>query len=196
MKTIRLLGLLAATFISTVVVAQVDVVPRFGVHASGLDAKLTDFKTEASTGWNAGLDLQLGRGMIFLQPGAHYYRYNADLTRAPELEDAFELKGQTTISQIKTPVNLGLRLTGEGGLLDIYATGGVVPTFLMGVRETDAFAFNESDLNAFTWGASVGAGVNLWFLNLDMRYEWGISDFLVDSNAKNNVFTAAVGIRL
>jgi len=175
--------------------AQIDVIPRFGVNASGLDAKLTDFETEANTGWNAGVDLQLGQGMIFLQPGAHYYRFDADLTSNPDIEDALELKGKTTINQIKTPVNLGVRLTGDGGLLDIYATGGVTPTFLMGVRESDEFAFDESNLNEITWGANVGAGVNLWFLNLDMRYEWGLSDFFKDSNAKNNVFTAAVGIR-
>ncbi|NRB62417.1 MAG: outer membrane beta-barrel protein [Saprospiraceae bacterium] len=195
MRTNRLFGLLIACLFSTSLVAQIDIVPRFGVHASGLDAKLADFKTEASTGWNAGIDLQLGRGMVYLQPGAHYHRFNADLTSNPDIEGALELKGKTTISQIKTPLNLGVRLTGEDGLIDVYALGGVVPTFLMGVQESETFAFDEGDLNDFTWGTNVGLGLNVWFLNLDVRYEWGLTDFLVDSSAKNNVFTATVGVR-
>lgn len=193
MKKMFLLGLLLLALQS--VPAQVTFNPKVGVNASGLDARINDFKSEARAGWNAGFDLRIGDRMVFFQPGVHIHNMNAELSQEPALDDVSFLRDETTIQLVKFPLNLGLRLTGTNGLLNIYALGGITPTLLAGVRESSTLSLTESDINDFTYGANIGAGVDLLFLTLDVRYEIGLNDFYVDSPGKNNILTASVGIR-
>lgn len=175
--------------------AQVDFNPKIGVNASGLDARIKDFRTEARAGWNAGFDLRVGNDMFFFQPGVHIYNMNAELSQDPDLDDVSILRDETTIQLVKFPVNLGMRLTGGNGLINIYALGGITPTLLAGVRESSNIPLTEDDINDFNLGANVGAGVDLFFLTFDVRYEVGLKDFYTDASGKNNVLTASVGLR-
>jgi len=193
MKKLFLFSLLLFTVLS--LRAQVTFNPKIGVNASGLDARIDDFRSEARTGWNAGFDLRIGERMVFFQPGVHIYNMNAQLSQEPGLDDVNFLQDQTTIQLVKFPVNMGIRLTGTNGLLNIYALAGVTPTLLAGVRESSSFSLTEDDINDFTYGANIGAGVDLFFLSLDVRYEVGLNDFYSNSPGRNNILTANVGIR-
>ncbi|HKK77948.1 MAG TPA: outer membrane beta-barrel protein [Saprospiraceae bacterium] len=193
MKKLFLFSLLLFTVLS--LRAQVTFNPKIGVNASGLDARIDDFRSEARAGWNAGFDLRIGERMVFFQPGVHIYNMNAQLSQEPGLDDVNFLQDQTTIQLVKFPVNMGIRLTGTNGLLNIYALAGVTPTLLAGVRESSSFSLTEDDINDFTYGANIGAGVDLFFLSLDVRYEVGLNDFYSNSPGRNNILTANVGIR-
>jgi hypothetical protein len=193
MKRIILVVALIGTFLSTE--AQIEFNPKIGVNASGLDAKIKDFQSEARAGWNAGFDLRIGDEMLFFQPGVHIYNMNATLSQEPGLDDVSFLQDETTIQMIKFPMNLGLRLTGGDGLINIYALGGVTPSLLAGVKESSNFSLSEDDVNDFTMGANIGAGIDLFFLSFDLRYEIGLKDFYTNAEGKNNILTANVGIR-
>lgn len=193
MKKIVLVAVMLSTFFAAQ--AQIEFNPKIGVNASGLDASIKDFKTEARAGWNAGFDLRIGDEMLFFQPGVHIHNMNANLSTDPTLDDVNFFQDETTIQMVKFPLNLGLRLTGNDGLLNIYALGGITPTLLAGVKESETFSLTEDDINDFTYGANIGAGIDLFFLTFDIRYEIGLKDFYVDSPGKNNVLTANVGIR-
>jgi len=193
MKKLFLFSLLLFTVLS--LRAQVTFNPKIGVNVSGLDARIDDFRSEARAGWNAGFDLRIGERMVFFQPGVHIYNMTAQLSQEPGLDDVNFLQDQTTIQLVKFPVNMGIRLTGTNGLLNIYALAGVTPTLLAGVRESSSFSLTEDDINDFTYGANIGAGVDLFFLSLDVRYEVGLNDFYSNSPGRNNILTANVGIR-
>jgi len=175
--------------------AQVDFNPKIGVNASGLDAKIKDFRSEARAGWNAGFDLRVGNEMIFFQPGVHIYNINAELSQNPDLDDVSFLKDETTIQLVKFPIDLGIRLTGGNGLINIYAVGGITPTLLAGVKESSNIQLREDDINDFNLGANFGAGVDIFFLTFDVRYEIGLKDFYVDAPGRNNIISASVGLR-
>ncbi len=175
--------------------AQINFNPKIGVNASGLDANIRDFKTEARAGWNAGFDLRIGDQMVFFQPGVHIFNMNAALSQEPEFGDVSFLEDETTIQMVKFPANIGINLTGRDGFLNIYALAGVTPTLLAGVKESSNIDLTEEDINDFTMSANIGAGVDLFFLTFDVRYEMGLQDFFVDANGKNNMLTASVGLR-
>ena len=191
-KVLLSLSLLIAFFTTN---AQIEFNPKIGVNASGLDARIKDFETEARAGWNAGFDLRIGDQMIFFQPGVHIFNMNAELTQNPELNDVSFLRDETTIQMVKFPVNIGLNLTGRDGFLNVYALGGITPTLLAGVKESSNINLTESDINDFTLGANIGAGVDLFFLTFDVRYEMGLNDFFNDASGKNNILSASVGVR-
>lgn len=174
--------------------AQIRINPKVGVNSSALDTRLGDIMTEARAGWNAGLDFRIGHGLLYLNPGLHYYSYTAKLIKQPELPEGALLKDETRINSIKIPLNIGLNLTGEGGLLGIHAKGGITSTFVTSITEKPSFQLDKDDLNALTWGLNVGIGVDVLFLTADITYETGMTDFFKDSEGKNNVLSFSVGL--
>lgn len=195
MKQLRFLAFFTLLLTSISLTAQITVNPKIGANVSGIDAKLGDFDAEARAGWNAGLDLRLGDGFLYLQPGAHYYSYTARLIKDLDDPNDVQLKDETTIQNLKLPVNLGLRLLGNNDFLQIHARGGIVPTYTLGVKERSGFAFDKESLKDWTFGANVGAGVDILFLTVDLNYEIGLSDYFQNVEGKNNVLTLTAGIK-
>jgi hypothetical protein len=189
------LALLFAALFTAPALAQVRVNPKVGVNFSGVESKLNDITAEARVGWNAGLDLRVGEGVLFLQPGLHYYNFTAQLMKEVNSPQDVNLEEETTIQSLKAPVNIGWRLTGENGLLGIHLKGGVVPTYVLGVDEKENFAFDKDQLTNFTWGANAGVGVELLFLTLDANYEIGMTDFFANTEGANNVLTISLGMK-
>lgn len=183
--------------------SQVRFSPKVGVNASALDVKLEDINAEAEAraGWNAGLDLRLGDGAFFLAPGLHYYSFTTRIVNDLSNPSDLDFSKENTIQSLRAPINLGLRLTGDNGLLGIYAKGGITPAYVLNVTQKDEVSIPESpsvyldDLNRFTWGANVGAGIDLLFLTAELNYEIGLNDFFKNAEGKNNVLTFSVGLK-
>ena len=190
-----LFTLLAVAILSLPAMAQVKVNPKVGVNFSGVDAQLQDITANARVGWNAGLDLRIGNGFLFFYLGAHYYNYTARLIKDVEGPNDVKLEDETTIQNFKLPVNLGIRLTGDNGLIGLHVKGGVVPTMVLGVTEKQDFSFNKDDLNTFTMGANVGAGIDFLVFTLDANYEIGLNDFFKDAKGRNNMLTVSLGLK-
>jgi len=175
--------------------AQISVNPKVGVNLSALDTKIQDIDAEARAGWNAGFDLRVGKGVVFLNPGLHYYSVTARLFKEIESPDDVNLSEETTIQSVRVPVNIGIKLTGKGGLIGLHAKGGIVPAYVINVKERPSFDLDLEDLNRLTWGANVGLGLDVLFFTVDLNYEIGLSKFFKDSEGKNNMLTASVGIK-
>ena len=184
------------TFITVQVNAQMTLNPKVGVNISALDAKIQDLTAEARVGWNAGVDVRFGDGMCFFYPGVHYHSMSARLFKDVEDTEGVSLKDETTIQSVRVPLNLGVRLTGEGGLLNIQAKGGVTPSYVLGVQEREgSINFSKDDLTNLTWSANVGVGVDIWFLTADLSYDVGLTNFFNDAEGKNNMVTLSVGVK-
>lgn len=54
------------------------------------------------------------------------------------------------------------------------------------------------DIRSANWGIQAGAGVDLLLFTLDLRYEFGISDYSKDEGLtlKNNMFTVSLGLKI
>lgn len=177
--------------------AQVVVNPKVGFNASAVDANLKDIRADARYGWNAGVDFRIGEGLLFLKPGLHYYNFTANLFQDVNSPGDVPLKDETTIQSIKLPLNAGLRITGEGGLVGLHVHGGVTPSYILGVRERSIVPFTKDDLKDFTLGANFGVSADILFFTVDANYELGLSPFFNAASAKggNNVLTVSAGIR-
>ncbi len=188
--------LLSMAFLMTMGLANAQkVIPKVGVNVSAIEANLGDFDAEVRRGWNAGVDLRLGNGIIFLNPGLHYYSYTAELTDGINSPgDVIDME-ETTIRSLRAPLNLGIRITGTNGLFGVYAKGGVTPAYVLGVKRGDDISLEASDLNRFTMNASVGAGVDFLIFTADLTYDIGLDDFFADGGGANNMLTLGVGLK-
>jgi len=192
---ISLALLFVFSFVFAASAQSVKVSPQVGVNFSAVDAKIQDIRAESRVGWNAGLDLRIGERIVYLNPGLHYFNNTARLFKDVESPDEVNFEEETTIQSLKAPLNLGFRLTGDNGLLGIRVKGGVTPTYVMSVNEKDGFAFDKEDLNTFTWGANVGAGLDVLFFTLDVNYEIGLNDYFKEVEGSNNVLSLNLGLK-
>lgn len=175
--------------------AQVVFNPKVGFNVSAIDARLQDIRAEARYGWNAGVDLRVGDGLLFLRPGLHFYNFTANLFQDVNGPNDVPLKDETTIQSLKLPLNAGLRITGEGGLVGLHVHGGVTPSYILGVRERSTVPFVKDDLKDFTWGANFGLTADILLFTVDANYELGMTPFFDAATGKNNVLTLSVGMK-
>jgi hypothetical protein len=196
MKRINHLLLFAfALMLAAQLPAQVVVNPKVGVNFSGFKGDIKDFQAESRIGWNAGIDFRFGESAFYFTPGLHYYNFTAELQKNTNLQDNLRLEENTTIQSLRAPVNLGIRLTGEGGLMALHARGGVIPAYTLSVQEKENFDLTVEDLNRFNYSANVGLGLDVAIFTVDVNYEFGLSEPFKDSVEKPNFLTAAVGVK-
>jgi hypothetical protein len=175
--------------------AQFVFSPKIGVNASALEARIQDIQASARYGWNAGIDFQFGGQIAFVRPGIHYYDFTARLLQDIQRLEDVAIQEETTIQSVKVPLNGGLRLTGSGGIMGIQVHGGLTPSYVLGVKERNAFLFDRSDLKAITWGANFGVGVDFLVLTVEANYEMGLTPFFAQADGKNNILTVSAGLK-
>ena len=183
MKKIILAMVIMACFAS-----QINAQLRFGLKGGlnfanfkieqGASKKLT---YDNATGWQAGALLQVkipGLGLA-LQPELLYSVSKVDLDQK-----------ENGIHYFEVPVNLQMGL--DLKILRPYLQAG--PYFGYALK-SDGDQLKDN-INKFDWGVGLGAGLEVWKLQLDLRYSWGLQDVssMKDFEMKNNRFTVALGL--
>jgi len=182
MKKIFLAIVIMACFMSQIN-AQFKFGLKGGVNFENFAMKdaSNSLKFENSTGWQAGALLQIkipGVG-VALQPELLYTATNAKVDEV-----------SNSIHYFEVPINgqLGLNLV----LLRPYLQAG--PYFGYALKtEGDTF---KDKINKFDWGIGLGGGVEIWKLQLDARYSWGLQEVssVKEFKMKNNRFTLSLAI--
>lgn len=174
--------------------AQKTFNPKVGINVSSI-GKLTLDTAEFSgnIGWNIGVNYRYGDRTFAFCPGLHYYRQAMDVKGKIQMQD---YKDANKVDYLKVPLGFDVLLTKEGGFLALHGKAGAVPTFLLGTRSNDHFAFNKSLLKTFVIGAEVGLEADiLTFFTVGMKYEFGLSDVFKEKNTKMKTATLSVGVR-
>ncbi|HMG15091.1 MAG TPA: outer membrane beta-barrel protein [Saprospiraceae bacterium] len=202
MKYLRGLKLLGLIIISIVFLnpfcsnAQTSYNPNAGLHLSAIDGNFKDSSVlNSRVGWQIGLDLRKGSGIFFFNPGIHYRVTSADIKKSIEINGSLtNLVGSTTIQTIAVPLNGGIYLTGsEPALIRIYINGGVIPSYILGIKSPEKYDLNPSEFNRFQLGLSVGAGIDLLFLHFGATYETYLQNYFQNVNGKNRILTFSIG---
>ncbi len=108
--------------------------------------------------------------------------------------------GSIKVSSVDIPVLVGFRIVNMK-VANVRAMAG--PVFSIAVDKTITTenwddAITTDDIKNSNVGLQFGAGVDVLFLTLDLRYEIGLSDFSeVESfSLKNNMFTIGLGWKI
>ena len=168
---------------------------KFGV-TGGMNfnsAKIGDVKMDAKAGWNVGLTYNLDLPLGFsLQPSLVYTQKSA-------------LVGQDVLNVTQTVGSLNLPVSVQWGPDLLVARPFVDVTPYVGYSlsnkvKGEAFGLSaeEKGKNAFDYGIGVGAGLDVWKLQVIVRYNWNfgvlgsLKDFadldLDDFNTDNDTF--------
>ncbi|MCF2447667.1 outer membrane beta-barrel protein [Dyadobacter sp. CY345] len=172
------------------------VIPVVGVHASNFKADIQDGEADGRIGWNAGLDFRIHTKRFFVQPGVHYFSSSMRFTSESEVSNAPLLSGPR-IQSLRVPLLLGLYLTkANKGFFKMNIKGGATGSYLLAVDNNDQNAFNEDNIEEFSYGLNGGIGLEFGLITLDISHEWGITRLFKDSDMKNNILRATIGLKL
>ena len=191
--------------------AQVAFNPKVGVNFSKITSQNVALSEDGvKAGLNAGIDFRIGGtdNWVFFQPGLHYYNIGSRFRAS--IEDQTGVDGVNTdiedvvnIHSLKVPLNAGVYLTGTEGAVHVRLNAGVVPTFVIGVGNSD-IDITPDDIESINWGLNGGLGFDFSLVTLDFNYEHGLSNIISNIeainapniNGRNRLFTISLGIVL
>lgn len=176
--------------------AQISVGPKFGYSASKLSTSLDTIKESAKNNFQAGIFFRFGK-RLYLQPELSYATSGGTL----------KLEGTTAKEEIKlntlsVPVLVGYKII-NAKVFNVRVLAGPVANFALNktvdFNQSYPAPVQEADLKNVAWGMDVGAGVDVLFLTLDLRYEFGLNNLYDGTGShtiKSNVFIVSLGFKL
>jgi len=166
-------------------VARFDSHPVFGANSDTL-------YSNSRAGYQLGASLAIGR-KLYIEPGVFYTKLLQDFTPSDFEKSEFTYSA----SYIRIPVNFGFQFIGHNtslaGLRIFLGPSMFIP---ISVKDND-YPIVKEDLKSPQFDFSVGAGLNVWFIFLDISYGWGLTQQYKDDpiTAKMQAFYANLGFR-
>ena len=186
-----------AISLSTVGFAQqIKVVPQVGINMSKVYPQSNVIDNSGGRGgYEAGLDIRIGDydGWFYWQPGVHYYTSYASLQVPASDNSTGQVGDYIRLSSFKIPLNGGMYLTGSDGILRIRIAAGFTPTLLL-QQEESSLDEAYTDFQNFGLGANIGLGLDIAFVSLDAKYEYGLTKMYDSGNGRIDVLSLTLGV--
>lgn len=198
----KLILLVATIIMGSVASAQVvpgfSIGPKIGASFSKFTTDQDQIKEEVKNTFYFGAFARFGK-KIYVQPELLI------MSRKGTLKDDANAgsTGSIKINTIDIPMLLGYKI------LDLKAVNARVmagPVASLVIDKTitfdetwnDDISFTGDDVRKTNWGLQFGAGVDVLFLTLDLRYEIGLNNIseLSGFDLKNNMFTVGLGWKI
>jgi len=195
----KILILLVVIFATLDNFGQFTFGPKIGYSTSKLSTDFDTIKESAKSNFQIGAFLRFGK-KLYLQPEFFYATSGGEL----KLEGT-SLKESIRLKNISVPVLVGYKLI-DAKVINLRIMAGPVVNFIIGTKiEADELIqdpLQDSDFKNAAWGMDVGAGVDVFFLTLDLRYEFGLNNIYIvpdggqDQSMKSNLFIVSLGFKL
>ena len=190
MKKIYLI--IAASLIAAVSYAQVELKPTIGINITDVSKDPDTGKAKGQAGFQFGASVLIGE-KFYVDPGIFWVKKSTKFVEQGASSEDLKLD----ISGIRIPVAVGYHLLGnEESLAALRILGGGSAFF---VTSVDAEGADKSDFSSPTWGVFAGAGLDIWFLFADVKYEWSLTDVASVTDfdfGKHKGFFTNVGVRI
>jgi len=187
LSTVLLLGISLISF------SQTTAKVAFGINSSRLNTDNGAWSNEARIGWQAGGSWLMGN-KFYVEPGVYWATISSNMVH----KDSTLLSFDSKINMFRIPVFAGYHLVGNASdsFFNLRVFGGPSMSFITSVTESEAL--KKDDFSKVLWGVDAGVGINVWWLFLDMGYEWGLNNVYSHDEhgtAKAKAFWANLGIR-
>ncbi len=169
--------------------------PKIGYTTSKLSTDKDSISESIKNNFQIGLFMRLGK-KLYLQPELYYATSGGTL----KLQGT-SLKQEISLQNISIPVLVGYKLL-NAKIFNLRIMAGPVVNFVVAKKVTVSdlvqYPLQESDFKNADWGLDMGAGVDVFFLTLDVRYELGLNDIYKPStySFKSNLFVVSLGFKL
>lgn len=173
---------------------------KFGYNSSKLITEIEDVKTNNLEKYDinnylAGAFARISLGRLYVQPEVYFNKKGGFIT--PISETQLQIP-QFSFQTIDVPVLVGFKII-DKSLVNVRVNTGPVFSYITGKElENDIANFDPNELTDRYVAWQLGAGVDFWFVTLDLRVESSSNLFndISSFSAKNRVYLLSAGIKL
>lgn len=200
MKKILFALLIAFTGLVTEAQSVFSVGPKIGYNSNTLTNNRDSISTNLNNSFQIGAFVRVGK-KVYFQPEANYQVVKGTMNKSV---------GETILSQdiiiktIKVPALIGVKLINRK-VVNLRLMAGPAVTFLYN-KKLDPKDMGSlwpiqsvDDLKNSIWSVQMGAGLDVFFMTLDVRYELGLDNMYngsSDLKMRNNIFNVSLGVKL
>ncbi|MDR1584454.1 MAG: PorT family protein [Prevotellaceae bacterium] len=165
-------------FIALMLTGSIYAQFRFGVKAG---ANFSKFNTKETTLEKDGSAWQVGVASQFKIP-------LIGLGIQPELLYSVNKSADNSIGYFTVPINLHWQPLPIPVIKPVILVG---PYFGYAVNFRGFKSFDKDNIDRFDWGIGLGGGLEIWKLQIEGRYNWGLQKIKIEDSKslKNNTFT-------
>lgn len=173
--------------------------PKIGYNSNTLTDNVDSVQSGIKNSFQIGAFVRIG-SKVYFQPEANYQVSTSNLNKGSG--SSFQSQ-EITVKSLKIPALIGIKLINKGPF-NLRILAGPAYTFVIDKKldpqHMDGLWPIQSvdDIKNSNWSVQMGGGLDVLFMTLDVRYEFGIDNIYTGSNnfeMKNNVFNVSLGIK-
>ena len=174
--------------------------PKVGYNSYELSSNMDSVQASIKNSFQVGAFIRIGK-KVYFQPEANYQIDQSTLNKSV---GNVVFSQDVTLRSVKVPALIGVKLI-NARVFNLRVMAGPAVTFILDKKlspstMSDLWPIRSvDDLKNSTWSVQMGAGLDILFLTLDVRYEMGIDNTYngsSDLQMKNNMFNVSLGIKL
>ncbi|MCK9203311.1 MAG: PorT family protein [Bacteroidales bacterium] len=171
---------------------------KVGYDAAKLSTNIDSVTTNFKSGFQIGAFVRVGK-RLFLQPEVYYTTQGGVFT-----SNISDWKQTIKIGSIDVPVLVGFKLL-KGDFINVRLMAGPMASFVVNKSIADGGAdpapLTTGDLNSVNWAIQAGAGLDIWKITFDVRYQLGLNELIktvenYSFNSYNNVWNISLGFKI
>ena len=174
--------------------------PKIGYNSYKLSTDMDSVQASIKKSFQIGAFVRIGK-KFYLQPEANYQVSESTLSQSI---GSVVQSQDVTLKSIKVPALIGIKLINKG-VFNLRLMAGPAINFVLD-KKLNPEQINEfwpiqsvDDIKNSVWSVQMGAGLDVFFVTLDVRYEIGLENIYngsSDLNMKNNMFNVSLGFKL
>jgi len=180
---------------------------KLGYNANKLSTNLDTIKSQFNSGFHVGIFTRFGK-RFYVAPELQYTMSGAVFTNEGNLSTS-NWKQKITIGTLDIPVMLGFKII-HSDFITWRIELGPQASFVVNKKIKDETSIigpiKESNINSVNWYVLGGTGIDILFLKLDIRYQYGLNQLLQDVqsigsssstyDARNQMFVISLGFKI
>ena len=200
MKSILLIIVILACGIAADAQGVFSLGPKVGYNSYELSNNMDSVQASIKNSFQLGAFIRVGK-KVYFQPEANYQIDKSTLNKSV---GNVIFSQDVTLRSVKVPALIGVKLI-NARVFNLRVMAGPAVTFILDKKlspstMSDLWPIRSvDDLKNSTWSVQMGAGLDILFMTLDVRYEVGIDNTYngsSDLKMKNNMFNVSLGIKL
>jgi hypothetical protein len=174
---------------------------RLGYNGNNLTSGIDSIQSKFTSGFHAGVFMRIGK-RIYFAPEVLYTFSGANLSNEGSTSDS-AWKEKIAIGSLDIPLLFGLNIIRSQMFKWRLELGPVVSfntnTKITNVNDTEG-PITSGDINSTQWRMLAGTGIDLWFLTLDVRYQYAFNNLIKDVqnysfDTKNSMISVSLGFK-
>lgn len=173
----NIIFIILLSFFATTGFSQLELKPAIGINSARFDSNPDSLLADGHAGYQFGASLAIGR-KLYIEPGVFYTKLSQKFTPVNQEKTEFTYNA----NYLRIPVNFGYQFIGSSSsLASLRIYLGPSLFIPMSVKE-NSYGLTKDDLQSPQVDFSVGAGLNIWFIFLDVSYGWGLTPQFKDDS--------------